>query len=266
MADFKTHISSAAAVSGICASLCLGAELINPTEMLILWAAGTIGGILPDIDADNSAAIRTLFTLFALLSAFIMTYQQTSEFAVIELWLLWITIYLLVRYLVMAVFKDFTVHRGIYHSLLAGILFWFGVTAMSHIFFDMSALLAWLVGFFIFIGYTVHLLLDEFYSVDFAHRRLKRSWGTAFKLADFRNFPASFLMSIAAGLLFLYTPPPQPFAGALLNPVTWQRLSDNLLPTGPEWFINLRSALRLITKDPPTEAPVHLSDPNNQQG
>jgi hypothetical protein len=260
MADFKTHISTAAAVSGVCASLCLGAELISPAEMLILWAAGTIGGILPDVDADNSAAIRSLFTLFALLCAFIMTYSQTGNFAVAELWLLWIGIYVSVRYLIMAVFKDFTIHRGIYHSLLAGVLFWFGVTALGHRFFGLMPLLAWLLGFFIFIGYAVHLLLDEFYSVDFTNKRLKRSWGTAFKLADFRNLPATMLMAMAVGILFLFTPPPQTFSGALASPATWQRLSDNLLPTGPQWFVNLRSALRLIAAEPVETSPAALAD------
>ncbi len=43
---------------------------------------------------------------------------------------------------------------------------------------------AWMAGLFVFIGFLIHLILDEIYAVDFSGARLKRSFGSALKLFD----------------------------------------------------------------------------------
>jgi membrane-bound metal-dependent hydrolase YbcI (DUF457 family) len=250
MADFNTHITVAAASSGILSSLCLGAELVNPTQMLILWGAGTLGGILPDVDSDHSTAIKTVFTLFALMCASIAAFSQAGAFSIVELWLLWGGVYLIVRYLVMTIFKDFTVHRGIYHSLLAGVFFWLIFACLMHYLFKLPALFSWVVGLFIFFGFIVHLLLDEIYGVDFTRKRLKRSFGSAFKLVDARNPVASVLMALAIGVLALLAPPPHGFIEVMTDKNTYQRIAVNLLPETPDWFDNLRSAWKVIATPP----------------
>ncbi len=79
-------------------------------------------------------------------------------------------------------------HRGIWHSILAAL---FCAVATAVVFanvFDRHAGVAWLAGGFMFIGYLVHLTLDEIYSVDVMDTRIKASFGTAMKLFD-RRYP-----------------------------------------------------------------------------
>ena len=250
MANFKTHIVVAAVASGAFASICLGAELVTPEEMLLLWGAGTLGGILPDIDSDHSDAIDVIFTLFALVGALVIILMNAGHHAVLELWLIWGGSYWLMRYPVMSVFKLFTVHRGIYHSLLAGVMFWFAVTGFCYRVCGLEELLAWLTGCLVFFGYLVHLLLDELHAVDFVNTRLKRSWGSAFKLASYKNPTDTLLMGVATVLLLFLCPNPEHFTRVALDRATYERIHANLLPETPQWVENFRSALHTIdTRD-----------------
>ena len=246
VANFKTHITVATVASGGFASVCLGAELVTPRDLLILWGAGALGGILPDIDSDHSDAIDVLFTLLALLGALLLTTLNAGNYAVAEMWLLWGSVYLFLRYPVMGIFKMFTVHRGIYHSVLAALMFWFATTAFCHRICGQEPFFAWLTGCAVFFGYLVHLALDELYAVDFSNQRLKRSWGSAFKLFAYKNPHDTLLMGLAVLILFQLCPSAERFAQVALDEATYQRISANLLPKTPRWVENLRSALHTM--------------------
>ena len=56
---------------------------------------------------------------------------------------------------------------------------------------------AWLTGLFVLIGFIIHLVLDEIYSVDVEGAVIKKSFGTALKLFDYHSWRASGLMGIA---------------------------------------------------------------------
>ena len=101
--------------------------------------------------------------------------------------------------------------------------------------FDRHEGVAWLAGGFLFIGYLTHLILDEIYSVDVLGNRIKRSFGTAFKLFDRRNMTGSALMGATAlGLLFL-TPPITTFYDGITSRSMWDSLHARLLPQDT-WF------------------------------
>ena len=70
MANFKTHLSVAAGCSGVLTTGCLAVGLATPQHVWLYFALGTLGGILPDIDANNSIPGRMLFSFFALIVAF----------------------------------------------------------------------------------------------------------------------------------------------------------------------------------------------------
>jgi hypothetical protein len=61
-----------------------------------------------------------------------------------------------------------------------------------------SAILALLSGGFVFFGGLIHLILDEIYSVDLSNIRIKRSFGTALKIAYFKSKGATFMMLVAS--------------------------------------------------------------------
>ena len=185
MANFGTHISVAAGSGCV---LALGGwhfGLWTPWQAWPLMLLTTLGGILPDIDSDHSHSVRLVFGLLAFMSAAAGAWLLQSQLA-FSYWLMaCVGIYAGVRYVLAPVFKSFSVHRGIWHSLLAAVFFaWTGST-LSHAALGQPSWLAWTHGLALLVGCLVHLTLDELYSVDLEGARLKRSFGTALKLFDY---------------------------------------------------------------------------------
>lgn len=235
MANFKTHVTVAAVGSGLLSTLCLGAGIIHPSNLILFSVLGTIGGILPDIDLDHAAPTKILFTALGLLSAFFILSQQADNYSIIELWLVGGFSYAVVRYLVWQKFNELTVHRGVFHSIAAMLFFTFLTTAIAYHVFNFSRLGAWIAGGFIAYGFLIHLFLDEYYSVDFMNKRLKRSFGTALKLIDKRSPISSVLMCGSAALVFFITPSATEFTHMLFSGQTYQNIWLSFFPSGT-WF------------------------------
>jgi len=235
MANFKTHLAVAAVGSGLLATVCLGAGMSDPQEVVTLSAVGTIGGLLPDVDLDHSSPSKLMFTALAIVFAFLVAFNRAAHYSIIELWLVWAVSYGAIRYLACRLFAQLTIHRGIFHSLVAAFFFCFLATSLSYSVFDLNALFAWSIGFFILFGYILHLLLDELFSVDFLNTRLKSSFGTAFKIADFNNARTSLMMTAASLLAFFMTPRAQPFTAWIMNKQTYLNIADRFLPE-TMWF------------------------------
>ncbi|MCB1757581.1 MAG: metal-dependent hydrolase [Gammaproteobacteria bacterium] len=234
MANFNTHISIAAVGSGLTATALLKVGQVSEADALLLAFFGTLGGILPDIDLKYSYPSRMLFSFFAILAAFAAVFSLQEKFAIAELWLTAAGVFLAVRYPLWMIFHNFTTHRGAIHSLAAAALFLFMITTLGYYAFGKSALLAWLGGFFVFGGFILHLLLDELYSVDFVGNQIKRSFGSAFKIIDFKQWISSLLIAVLAAMFWLLTPPTdtlEEFAGRH----TRQLLSERFFPEDG-WF------------------------------
>ncbi len=58
------HLGSAALTSSLAATALLSAGHVVPITALWLMFLGTMGGLLPDIDSDNSTSMSTLFRFF----------------------------------------------------------------------------------------------------------------------------------------------------------------------------------------------------------
>jgi hypothetical protein len=101
--------------------------------------------------------------------------------------------------------------------------------------FKEPAALAWLTGFFTFIGFIIHLVLDEIYSVDIEGAELKRSFGTALKVFDYHSLGASALMAVAFAAAIAIAPSPRDFEEIVRAPALVQLLKGRLLPKG-KWF------------------------------
>jgi hypothetical protein len=235
MANFRTHIGVAAVGSGLLATMGLGAEIVRPQEVILLSVAGTLGGILPDIDLDHSSPTRVMFTALALVASFLAVFKYAGTYSILELWFIGGFTFGVVRYLGGRMFANLTVHRGIFHSVAAGLFFWFLSTALGYAVFDFNRMLSWMFGLFVFIGYVLHLCLDEMYSVDFMNTRVKRSFGTALKLIDYKNAWTSVLMVVAMLLMYFMTPSAASFRQAIFQDQVWHNIMQRFLPHGG-WF------------------------------
>ena len=235
MANFNTHLAAAAAGGGLCATVALAGHAAPDNYLLTLTFAGTIGGILPDVDLDKAIPSRMLFGALGAVGAFIAIFSLKRRYSIAELWIVWLAVFVAVRYGGHKVFQKQTKHRGIFHSLLAGGVFMVLTAIVFHRVFGEPPALAWLTGLFVLIGFIIHLALDEIYSVDIEGASIKKSFGTALKLFDYGSLRASGLMAAAFAGLIALTPPAHDFVEIVRPPVLFAFLKERLLPKG-QWF------------------------------
>jgi hypothetical protein len=245
MANFKTHFLVAFSVSGMVTIACLKVGLVSARETPLLFGLGTFGGLLPDIDSDHSVPIRISFNLLAFCLAFATMFLFVSKYTVLELAAIWLGVFVGVRYLVLEIFMACTVHRGVFHSLLAAVFFCVITASLSFNVFAKSAYTAWLYGSFIAMGYLIHLLLDEVYSVDLLNRNIKSSFGSALKILSLQYWRASLLLLIAVVGVYSTVPSPSGFLHITLSKLEKYYTSSTpwLLPNNGRWFDNMASVL-----------------------
>ena len=236
MANFNTHLAVASVGSGLCATVALAGHAAPNNYLLTLTLAGTIGGILPDIDLERAVPARMLFSVLGIVAAFIALFTLQEQHSIAELWLVWLGAYFITRFGVYKAFEKRTHHRGIFHSILAGVFFMILTADIFSRVLGQPAAQAWLTGLFLFIGFLIHLALDEIYSVDVEGRTIKKSFGTALKLFDTHSLRASVLMAVAVVAVLLASPPTRDFVEMVKPPVFFAFLKDRLLPKGNNWF------------------------------
>lgn len=235
MANFSTHIGVGALASGLLGTLTLAADVVSPENVIAVTIAGVLGSVLPDIDLKDSRPSRAMFSGLAFFFAFVSLFILVDQYSIAELWLIALGVFLLVRYGVFTIFHRMSYHRGIYHSILAAVFFAFVTAAVYKYLLRRPDGVAWLAATFMFIGYLVHLTLDEIYSVDVMDTRLKASFGTALKLVDGKHPGHSLAMAMAVAAAFMVTPPIHMFIDGMSSRPLWTNLQQRLLPHHA-WF------------------------------
>lgn len=210
MADFKTHLYGATAASGLAALGVYSLGWTTTAQTQLLFLHGVAGGLLPDIDAPKSTPIRGFFALLGVALAFAMTFPFVGRYPLGGLALIWLLVFVTVRFGLFALFVRYTVHRGIWHSGLAAIAVGLGGVVLSHQVLGRTAWESWLSGAFVTLGYLTHLILDELASVNLLGKRIKRSLGTALKPFSLASPGASLAMLLVVLVLGALTPPLAP--------------------------------------------------------
>ena len=181
MANHKTHQKGAiaAGIIGAITSFVLG--MISLPQMLIVFIAGYTGGMAPDLDHDQAKALKACFRLLSFSIPALILYRHPEYRSDITQACMYFTAMAFILYVpVQFLFKKLTVHRGIFHSIPAAIIYGelFFLLVGKH---AQSLSLQKAAGITAGLGYFLHLLLDEYYSVGFngIHFKVKRSLGTA---------------------------------------------------------------------------------------
>ncbi len=235
MANFTTHIGVGTVAAGALATLTLAADVIAPENLIAVTMAGVLGSVLPDIDLKESRPSRAMFAGLAVFFSFAVLFTFATTRSIAELWLLWLGTMLFVRYGLHTAFHRLSVHRGIWHSILAGLFCAVTTAVVFRYVLGRHDGVAWLAAGFLFIGYMVHLILDEIYSVDVMDTRIKSSFGTAMKLYD-RRYPAATSGMLVATLAMAFLAPSlRPFTEGISSRDLWAGLHDKLLPKD-KWF------------------------------
>jgi membrane-bound metal-dependent hydrolase YbcI (DUF457 family) len=198
MAGFRMHIT----VSTAC-GVVYGAAAVQPlgfsTEAGILAAGITaVGGMLPDLDSASGRPVREMFGLAAVLVPLMLVHRLMHAGVSHEGILAWFLFgYLFIRYILTDIFKRFTVHRGMYHSIPAMLVSGLCVYLAYH---SPDRNIRLLLGCGVMVGFASHLILDEIYSVDWRGMKpqLKSSAGSAVKFAS-PSMPATITCYLILG-------------------------------------------------------------------
>jgi hypothetical protein len=163
----------------------------------------TLGGLLPDLDSDSGVPVRELFGIAAFLAPVLLYRRLADEHLSTEQTVVLLAgVYLFVRYVLSAVFKRWTVHRGMFHSVpalaisgLAVYLVYPGANVAVRVYLAVGVML----------GFLSHLVLDELYSVDFmgVGIRLNKYAGSALKLTSPSRAATLAAYALLTGLAYL---------------------------------------------------------------
>lgn len=236
MANFTTHIAVGTVVSGALATLTLAADVVAPENLIAVTLAGVLGSVLPDIDLKESRPSRAMFAGLAVFFSFAVLFTEATRLSIAELWILWLGTLVFVRYGLHTAFHRLSVHRGVWHSILAAV---FCSVATAIIFYRLLGKpegVSWLAGVFMFVGFITHLTLDEIYSVDVMDTRIKSSFGTALKLFDRRHWRASLAMAAALVGAVMIAPSTSTFVEGFTSRDMWAGLEQRMLPSSGKWF------------------------------
>ncbi|QDV27286.1 metal-dependent hydrolase [Aureliella helgolandensis] len=204
MADFKTHMTVSSATGVVYAIA--GSQAGMPLNCCLLSGIlCSVSGMLPDLDSDSGRPLREATTLGAAVIPMLMV----PRFQKLQLDHCWMVlsaalVYIFIRFFLAEIFRRYTVHRGMWHSLPAAaivgmiaFLVMSGEDISTRMFQTMAVVL----------GFMSHLVLDEIWSVSFqkGSYRFKSSFGTAVKLWGknrWANYATYTKMGVVAFLVY----------------------------------------------------------------
>jgi hypothetical protein len=189
MAGFKTHITVSSILGvGYGAAAFAVADMPWPTCALAGGLCG-VSGMLPDLDSGPGVPLRESMAFAAAVVPMMLVHRFQHLGLSPELIILaGAAIYLGIRFGVAELLRRYTVHRGMFHSLPAAVIF--GEIAFLIFSGEDLRVRLYLAGAVV-AGYLSHLVLDEFYSLEWQRGMLhtKHSFGTAVKLFGDRWWP-----------------------------------------------------------------------------
>jgi len=241
MANFNTHFNVASGASAIFSGTLLSMEVLTPEEAVVAFFLGTLGGLLPDVDSAHSTSIKVGFNVLSLLVTIMVIFTKSSTYSLIEMFLVTSLVFIGIRYALLDVFRQISKHRGMFHSIPVAFIWGILIAILMHFFFGLNALVSWVYGFMVTVGYFVHLILDESYSVDLRNKRIKKSFGTALKLGKFKkpkDKVQTALIYMSIPILLSIAPDTTLVINALFSHDAWLIFKDVLIPSDGKWFMH----------------------------
>ncbi len=206
MPGFKIHISASTVLGigyGVGAYALYDVPLPTAALSTILCS---VSGMLPDLDSGPGKPLHESVSFAAAAIPMMMADRfKHLGWSHESMILAGAAVYLFIRFILYPMLKHWTVHRGIFHSLPVALIFAeIGFLVCTTGTLEMRYYKAGAI----VLGFMSHLILDEIWSVDVRHFRLKSSFGTAIKLwSDCKWATAlAYLIMIGTTLLVLNDP------------------------------------------------------------
>jgi membrane-bound metal-dependent hydrolase YbcI (DUF457 family) len=229
MAGFKAHMTGST-LCGIGYGVAGYAYGVPGPTCAVAGLACSVSGMLPDLDSASGKPAREILGLLAAVVPALMIprFRQLGlqhEQAVLAI----AASYLFIRFVVGAIFRNYTVHRGMWHSIPAAAVA--GLLAFILVHGD-SLEIRLFKACSVVLGFLCHLVMDEIWSVDVRHGipRFKSSFGTALKFFTTNSLGANVLAygQLLALLAFVVCDP------YLMNQIGVDR--DELPQSAQAWF------------------------------
>jgi membrane-bound metal-dependent hydrolase YbcI (DUF457 family) len=205
MAGFKMHISTSTVLGIGYGAAAYSLYHLPPSTCVLAGGLCSVSGMLPDLDSGPGRPLRESMAF----AAAVVPMMMVDRFKLMGLSLEWIILiggamYLLIRFGLAAVLRHYTVHRGMFHSLPAAAIA--GLIAFL-VFSSERINLRYFVAGGVVLGFMSHLILDEIWSIEWYHGRLrlKSSFGTAMKFWGERMGPNLLTYALLGGLVFVAT-------------------------------------------------------------
>lgn len=184
MASYRGHLMLSAPLGAGYGALALMRPEFDWGTIFLGAGLTTLGGLLPDLDSDSGVPVRELFSFTAAGGAF-AAYHPLREagLPMEQALVIMAAVYLAIRYPIANLFRNVTVHRGMFHSipgiLIAGLLLYLAYPSRD------LFLRLYLAGG-VMLGFLSHLILDELYAVDLMGIRIRfnKFAGSALKFAS----------------------------------------------------------------------------------
>jgi FtsH-binding integral membrane protein len=187
MADFKTHTLAGSVVGLLICYYAASLNLISEYYYFILiYIISIIGSFLPDVDHDSSKPLRIVFTFFAIISSISCFFvaKKVLKMDLYDVFIYTLLTFFIVSYFVRFLFKKYTKHRGIFHSLPMMLIVSLSTMFLNYRFGGRDYV-TMVIGLATGTGFLSHLVLDELFATkNFAGipYSFKKSFGDSFKV------------------------------------------------------------------------------------
>ena len=201
MADFKTHVTVSTTLGVAYGGAAYGLFGFPPETCILAGSLCSVSGMLPDIDSNSGRPLRESLAFMAAVIPMMLADRMRSMGCSPEITIMTgALVYLFVRFGLGYFLKRYTVHRGMFHSLPAVLIF--GELAFLLASGDTTYIRAYKASA-VMLGYLSHLVLDEIYSVEWRRGwlRIKKSFGTAVKMYSTKSLWANLSVYVKLALL-----------------------------------------------------------------
>lgn len=179
MADFKAHTSLGALWGVVWGIIALLTGLCSFIGSIVVLFLATVSSAIPDIDSPTGRPRELVLSFLGVTLPVVVFLNFAKDIATENILIAVIITFFLTRYLLEYILSNWTVHRGLWHSIPVGIL----CAEIAYLlFWDADIKSRFIYATAVFGGYLSHLILDEMYSVKVLEVSTKRSFGTALKL------------------------------------------------------------------------------------
>ena len=208
MAGYKAHLATGMLIGGITTISVFIVLAIDILFSPFIFLAVIIGSFLPDLDSDTGMPVKMLVASLGMVAAIwagYMLLDRVSDEPVKSIATI-VGSYGAVYIILQRIFKKFTKHRGLFHSILALLIAMLTLNYLLLI-FEFSLFESRLLSISLGVGYLGHLILDEVNSVinlsgiPFIP---KKSLGSALKIVS-KSSRVNMIAFMILGILIIMT-------------------------------------------------------------